>query len=130
MRRSSYGKYKGLQGAIAGKVSAPSFALFNIMAIIGHLLTAASVFSGAFAAQWLGETKTEGNTTYQCKCYSDNACWPSQADWNALNTTVGGALLNALPPAAPCHYTMNGTKTYNAAECETVNALYTDETWT
>lgn len=73
----------------------------------------------AFAAKWLGETRTEGGVKYQCKCYSDNACWPTNRAWNSFNATLNGALQLALPAAVSCHskfenYTFN---TYDAAKC-------------
>lgn len=81
---------------------------------------AALLLSGnAFAAKWIGETRTEDGVNYQCKCYSDNACWPTNREWDSFNKTLNGALQLAIPAAASCHhkfenYTFN---TYDAAKC-------------
>ncbi|KUI56033.1 ER membrane protein complex subunit 1 [Cytospora mali] len=38
-----------------------------------------------------------------CKCFPGDACWPSQAEWSTLNTTVGGRLIATVPLGSPCH---------------------------
>jgi hypothetical protein len=78
---------------------------------------------------WLGEVRTENGAEYQCKCYSDNACWPKTAEWTALNTTVGGNLKSAIPPAAVCHNSIGNTSisVYNAAACANVQANWINE---
>lgn len=30
-------------------------------------------------------------------------CWPAEADWASLNTTLGGQLIKATPPGAVCY---------------------------
>ncbi|CRK42318.1 FAD-linked oxidoreductase ZEB1 like protein [Verticillium longisporum] len=47
-----------------------------------------------------------------CKCFPGDACWPSTAQWNALNTTVSGRLIATTPLGSPCH-----DPTYDAAKC-------------
>jgi hypothetical protein len=97
------------------------------------LVSLLAVTNCAFAAppskKWLGETRKENGVSYQCKCYSDNECWPSKAKWNALNTTVDGALKTALPPAASCHRSVAGVpgSTYDAATCAKVTENWTNE---
>ncbi|KAF2276086.1 FAD-binding domain-containing protein [Westerdykella ornata] len=100
------------------------------------LLSVANVILGqdvAAAARWIGETRKENGVTYQCKCYSDNACWPIANAWSKLNTTVGGALRLALPPGAPCYRSVSGVpaagSTYDAAECANVQANFNSEQW-
>ncbi|KAF2657495.1 FAD-binding domain-containing protein, partial [Lophiostoma macrostomum CBS 122681] len=90
-----------------------------------------SVANCVLGAGWIGEVKQENGVTYQCKCYSDNACWPTGADWTALNTTVQGALKVALPPGAVCHNSIGNTSTstYNAAACANVQANWLNEQW-
>jgi hypothetical protein len=85
----------------------------------------------AVAAKWKGEIKKVEGTTYQCKCYSDNSCWPTTADWNALNRTVGGALQVAIPPGAPCHRQFENStlSTYNEAACAEVLSNWVNEQW-
>jgi hypothetical protein len=87
------------------------------------------VADGALGASWKGEEKTVGGVKYRCKCYSDNACFPTSTDWAALNKTVGGVLKVALPPGAPCHKSVGNVSTnvYNAAACTDVQANWLNE---
>ena len=50
-----------------------------------------------------------------CKATPDTSFWPSRADWNALNKTLGGRLLKPPPPAAVCH---PEEPTYDLALCK------------
>ena len=64
------------------------------------------------------------------KCYSDNACWPTNADWEKLNQTVSGALQLAIPPGAVCYKNFeNGTSVYDAAKCADTQANWGNEQW-
>ncbi|KAF9062601.1 hypothetical protein BDP27DRAFT_1368717 [Rhodocollybia butyracea] len=38
-----------------------------------------------------------------CKCFPGDRCWPSTAEWDAFNTTVGGRLIATVPLGRPCH---------------------------
>jgi hypothetical protein len=46
-----------------------------------------------------------GNSTEQprCKTFPGHEGWPLAGRWNALNASLGGALLRAVPPAAACY---------------------------
>jgi hypothetical protein len=88
------------------------------------------VANGALAHKWIGEVKNVDGVDYQCKCYSDNACWPTNKDWDKFNQTVGGALQLALPPGAVCHNAIgNITGVYDAAKCTEVQANWANEQW-
>ncbi|KAH6615256.1 hypothetical protein C7974DRAFT_61788 [Boeremia exigua] len=89
------------------------------MTMVSAIALFAALILGGSSAAWVGETRTEDGVQYQCKCYADNACWPTGAEWTSFNRTLGGALQLALPPAVSCHnrfenYTFN---TYDAAKC-------------
>lgn len=88
------------------------------------LLAAAN---GALGGDWKGELKNMGGVKYQCKCYSDNKCFPKATDWAALNKTVGGTLQRALPPGAPCHKAIGSINTYDAKACADVQANWLNE---
>lgn len=90
-----------------------------------------AAFSGAATAKWLGEIKKVEGITYQCKCYSDNSCWPTTADWNGLNKTVDGALQVAIPPGAACHRKFENSTigTFNEAACAEVMDNWVNEQW-
>lgn len=101
------------------------------MARTSLLVAFLAAINCAVATEWKGEVKEVDGVTYQCKCYSDNSCWPTTADWNALNTTVSGALQVALPPGAPCHRNFENStiSTYNEAACAEVQANWVNEQW-
>ncbi|RGP62645.1 putative isoamyl alcohol oxidase [Fusarium sporotrichioides] len=50
---------------------------------------------------------------YSCKCFPGDSCWPSDAEWSNLNSTVGGRLVATVPLGSPCH-----DPDYNADECK------------
>ena len=52
-------------------------------------------------------------STSKCRCYPGESCWPSTAQWAALNSSVGGRLVATVPLGSPCH-----DPTYNAAVCK------------
>ncbi|KAF2447677.1 FAD-binding domain-containing protein [Karstenula rhodostoma CBS 690.94] len=85
----------------------------------------------AVAAPWKGEVKKVDGATYQCKCYSDNSCWPTNADWIPLNKTVGGALQVAIPLGAPCHTSSENSTVnlYSEAACAEIKASWLNEQW-
>jgi hypothetical protein len=86
--------------------------------------------NGALGAKWIGEVKKVDGIDYQCKCYSDNACWPTNKDWEKLNQTANGALQVAVPPGAVCHKTFgNMTNVYDAAKCADTQANWANEQW-
>jgi hypothetical protein len=78
--------------------------------LLASLVIAASTVTGASAA------------ALSCKSYPGTAFWPSNIAWAALNFTVGGRLEGVVPPAAVCHNSFNGAKTYNAAECSSLSS--------
>ncbi|KAK0724240.1 hypothetical protein B0H67DRAFT_597969 [Lasiosphaeris hirsuta] len=64
-----------------------------------------------------------------CKEFPGSEEWPSDKDWQRLNTTLGGALLKPLPPAAACY----AGASYDVAKCRyllnnaTTNHFYLDD---
>jgi hypothetical protein len=84
----------------------------------------------ALAKKWIGEAKKVDGVGYQCKCYPDNACWPTNRDWEKLNKTVDYKLQVAIPPGAVCHETFeNHSSVYDAARCANVQANFFKEQW-
>ncbi|PVH96426.1 FAD/FMN-containing isoamyl alcohol oxidase-like protein MreA [Periconia macrospinosa] len=93
------------------------------VSLIAPLLVPASVVT----AEWIGEIKKEGNTTYYCKCYSDHSCYPTKAEWKAFNETIEGRLQPAIPPGAVCHNHLGNISTFDAAACTEYKAHFNDE---
>jgi hypothetical protein len=95
--------------------------------LLAPLLLAAN---GVLGAKWIGEVKKVDGVDYQCKCYSDNACWPTNKDWAKLNSTVDYTLQVAIPPGAVCHKTYgNLSSVFDAAKCADVQANFLKEQW-
>lgn len=64
----------------------------------------AYLFTTAFAA-----------ATSKCRCYPSQSCWPTPAQWAALNGSVSGRLVATVPLGSPCH-----DPTYNATVCKSL----------
>ena len=62
----------------------------------------------------LGAT-VSGQTSAKCKTFPGDTTWPSKADWNTLNSTVGGRLIATVPLGAPCH-----GSNFNNATCNSL----------
>ena len=101
-------------------------------------LGAGIVTRGVFAACAPRDTPalvpaTWNGQSYGCKCYLGDACWPNADSWSKLNATVDGNLVVHVPPEAVCHNTFDGPlgsiKTYDAAACAKLTAIYPDEQW-
>jgi hypothetical protein len=56
----------------------------------------------------------EAFTGPRCKAFPGDASWPGEEEWSRLNETLGGALLNPLPPASVCYRT---SPNYNTDAC-------------
>jgi hypothetical protein len=50
----------------------------------------------------------------KCKTFPGDSSWPSSDRWNAFNTSLGGALVKGVPPAAACYK----GQYEDAAKCE------------
>lgn len=65
-----------------------------------------------------------------CKCYPGDPCWPTGGEWAALNRTVGGRLVRAIPPGAACYDSFEGIPTRDPAKCAEVSSQWSNATWT
>lgn len=59
---------------------------------------------------WIAGCKA---TAPDCKCFPGDSCWPSDDEWDHLNSTVGGRLVATVPLGSPCH-----DPNYDAEECQ------------
>ncbi|KAI1135146.1 FAD-binding domain-containing protein [Hypoxylon sp. FL0543] len=67
------------------------------------------------------------STIPKCRSISGDASWPSQADWDNLNDTVGGRLIATVPIAAPCHKSLfgqTGQSRFNQPDCEALRNVW------
>ncbi|PSN61576.1 FAD/FMN-containing isoamyl alcohol oxidase-like protein MreA [Corynespora cassiicola Philippines] len=101
------------------------------MDLVFFLVSLLAVANCVVGAPWIGEEKEVNGVAYQCKCYSDNACWPSEEDWVSLNTTVQGTLNAALPPGAPCYNRVENLSldVRDPEACAEVQANWQSEQW-
>jgi hypothetical protein len=101
------------------------------MSVFSSLAVLSLAANSVFAAKWIGEVKKVGEFNYQCKCYSDNACWPTDHEWDKLNKTLCGALQLATPPGAPCHNKIGNSSlsTFDFKACAEVQANWGNEQW-
>ncbi|GES57290.1 FAD-binding-domain-containing protein [Aspergillus terreus] len=59
-----------------------------------------------------------------CRCRIGEPCWPSQAEWRALNASVNGNLIAVRPVGDVCY-----GSAYDAAKCEEVRSRTNDAAW-
>ncbi|KAK7750185.1 hypothetical protein SLS62_007936 [Diatrype stigma] len=78
-----------------------------------RIIVSTSIFA-ALGALWLARSHSTAEP--HCRCFPGDECWPSLAEWDYLNETVGGKLIATVPIASPCHDTFPGVS-YDAEEC-------------
>lgn len=57
-----------------------------------------------------------------CRVLPGDADWPKLGDWQALNQSVGGRLLKAVPPGSVCHDSPYNE--YDAEACAELKAAF------
>ncbi|EGC44961.1 FAD binding domain-containing protein [Histoplasma capsulatum var. duboisii H88] len=82
------------------------------MILAGTLLSCAALYLCSVSAK---------ATPLDCKCGPGDACWPSAREWQALNSTIDGKLIRAIPPASVCY---KSQPTYDAAACSSILAQW------
>ncbi|KAH9856494.1 FAD-binding domain-containing protein [Lenzites betulinus] len=58
-----------------------------------------------------------------CRCTSEDACWPSAAEFDTLAQQVSQPLIQLMPPAQPCYIDAN------SSDCTAVENGWTDGVW-
>ncbi|KAI5844025.1 FAD binding domain protein [Morchella snyderi] len=61
------------------------------------------------------------SSTPDCRCFPTEPCWPSTADWAALNATVSGRLVATAPIGSVCH-----APNYDAEKCKVLQDSWHD----
>jgi hypothetical protein len=85
--------------------------------LLSALQLASSVLAVAAGLTPSLETRQHDDNTPSCKAVPGTPAWPSTQDWDRLNDSLAGRLLQPTPPGAVCH---PGQGTYDATECEAV----------
>lgn len=105
----------------------PVVAMRSLLLHLPFLLSCALAYNFPNEAIQLSEADVEGNPDLafasantlkqvnrtKCKVWPGDADWPSETRWNALNSSLGGALIKGVPPASYC-YPGEG---FNEARC-------------
>src|SRR4051812_26612309 len=61
---------------------------------------------GDFSAIAFGnQPAASGITQKRCRTFPGDAAWPSVQEWNRLNASLGGALIQTVPQGAYCYPT-------------------------
>lgn len=68
--------------------------------------------------------RQSGNSNYNCM--PGQSCWPTTAEWQAFNRTIGGHLQATVPWAKPCFQGNAFNTSYNADQCSYIEAHYAD----
>ncbi|KAI0896945.1 FAD binding domain protein [Annulohypoxylon nitens] len=68
-------------------------------------------------AAWIATSRPQ----LQCRCFPGDSCWPSSAQWDSFNKTLGGKLIATIPIASPCHDGFPGVD-YDADKCTQIQA--------
>jgi len=68
-----------------------------------------------------GDSFNDVRRNNSCKAFPGDASWPSKDAWNALNGTLGGALIQTVPLAAPCYKSWG---VYDAKACASIIEKY------
>ncbi|KFX97817.1 hypothetical protein V490_02608 [Pseudogymnoascus sp. VKM F-3557] len=61
----------------------------------------------------------------KCKCTPTDDCWPKVSDWDTLNTTIDGRLINNEPLARPCYQGAG----YSKEICEDISSNWNVNSW-
>lgn len=59
-----------------------------------------------------------------CRCRPSEPCWPSDAKWKALNSSIAGNLVSVKPVASVCHDPF-----FDDAACKKVHSSYRNSVW-
>lgn len=69
----------------------------------------------------VGARTTSTNSCGPCKAFPGHPGWPSAIDWLVFDILLGGALIKAVPVAAPC---FSDWPQYDAAKCSEITAKW------
>ncbi|KAF2802247.1 FAD binding domain-containing protein [Mytilinidion resinicola] len=87
------------------------------------MLSASSLLLSVLTAIFVPDTHTHVNAQQSgnCKCTPTSDCWPSATEWSALNDTVSGQLIQAVPPASVCY---SAQPNYNEDACDYIRSQW------
>ena len=83
-----------------------------------------AVLSSAVAARFdLLARPPFHSSRHFCKPIPSTSDWPKDDDWQALNASISGRLIAAVPPGAVCH---TGWPTSDSSSCAVVSAQWSN----
>lgn len=68
---------------------------------------------------------SSGDTHPPCRYIPGDAGWPTQSDWDRLNTTINGRLVQTIPVAHVCHQSGVFSE-YNQTACRDLGIAFQD----
>lgn len=112
----------GLTNMVSHRLSHVFFVSSAVLGAAAQLLPFESIQLtqedvAAFPAVDFGDRETAppwNSPTPRCRAWPGSPDWPTESEWEQLNTTLGGALLRPLPAASACYWGDN----YNESLCE------------
>lgn len=84
-------------------------------------ISSASLVKGTMALGLVATASATSSPGYNCR--PGQACWPSNKEWEKLNSTLSGNLHRTIPYAASCYYS---DPNYDPSACAVVAANYTE----
>jgi len=63
-------------------------------------------------------------TPASCRCRPTDSCWPTALEWQSLNSSIDGNLIDVRPIGLPCH-----KPNFDAVACQGVASKSTNSTW-
>lgn len=66
-------------------------------------------------------TSIFGSTPHppECRVLPGDPSWPDRHDWNTLNSSLSGRLIETIPLGRPCHH-----PNYNEEECQALRTSW------
>ncbi|PGH21538.1 hypothetical protein AJ80_03206 [Polytolypa hystricis UAMH7299] len=101
----------------------------SVLALLGSSLLVTASPTAIIEHTKRGTLIARQDGNYECKCYAGDDCWPAEAEWNALNSTVDGQLFNVIPDPAVCYQEYEGIPTYDAVKCAEVTQKWGEQQW-
>ncbi|KAF1850181.1 FAD-binding domain-containing protein [Cucurbitaria berberidis CBS 394.84] len=83
-------------------------------------------FLAAFLSYLSSSFVLASATEEECKCIPASSCWPADAEWSSLNTTLNGTLIRGVPPGAVCY---PDQPSYDEEACTFVASQWFNSTW-
>ncbi|KAK3192612.1 FAD-linked oxidoreductase hmp9 [Lecanicillium sp. MT-2017a] len=86
-------------------------------------LVAAVAAGGPTADDTQSQTPLIVGAKHKCRCVPGEDCWPSESEWSAFDSSLGGKLIKSEPIARSCY----PGEDEDREQCEYVNKMWSDQ---